>query len=121
MDSIVFPTLPTYLFESSLAGVLSLVLTVILPILAAILMKSRWSALQKGLVLLAMASAKAFLEAWIGATTSGEVFQWANTLYSVLVNFGIAVVAYVGLWKGTSIQQSALATGVTDSPRPVVQ
>ncbi len=118
MDSIVFPTLPTYLFESSLAGVLSLVLTVILPILAAVLMKSSWSAFQKGLVLLAMAAVKAFLEAWIGAATSGEVFQWANTLYSVLVNFGIAVVAYVGLLKNTSIQQSALAAGVTDNPRP---
>jgi cell shape-determining protein MreD len=119
MDSIVFPTLPTYLFESSLAGVLSLVLTVILPIVAALLMKSRWSALQKGLVLLFMAAVKAFLEAWIGAATSDEVFQWADTLYSVLINFGIAVVAYVGLWKGTSVQQSALATGVTDTPRPI--
>jgi uncharacterized membrane protein len=119
MDSVVFPALPTYLFEPSLAGVLSLLLTVILPILAAVLMKSRWSALQKGLVLLAMAAVKAFLEAWIGKVESGEVFFWADTLYSVLINFGIAVVAYVGLWKGTSIQQSALASGVTDTPRTI--
>jgi hypothetical protein len=117
VDSIVFPALPTYLFESSLAGVLSLVLTVILPVLAAVLMKSGWSAFQKGLVLLAVSALKAFIEAWIGAATSGEVFQWADTLYSVLINFGIAVVAYLGLLKGTSIQQSALATGVTDTPR----
>lgn len=119
MESIVFPTLPTYLFESSLAGVLSLAITVILPILAALLMKSRWSALQKGMVLLALASVKAFLEAWIGAATSGEHFLWSEALYSTIINFGLAVVAYVGLFRGTSIQQSALASGVTDSPRPV--
>lgn len=116
MDSVVFPTLPTYLFESSLAGVLSLVLTVILPILAALLMRSSWSALQKGLMLLALASVKAFLEGWVGAVTSEESFNFLDALYAALVNFGIAVVAYVGLWKGTTVQQSAMNSGVTDRP-----
>ncbi|HEY6117656.1 MAG TPA: hypothetical protein VI172_17010 [Candidatus Dormibacteraeota bacterium] len=116
MDSIVFPALPTYLFEASLAGVLSLALTVILPLLAALLMKSRWSPFAKGLVLLGLAAVKAFLEAWIGATTSGEAFNAAETVYATLINFGIAVAAYVGLLKGTTLQQSALAAGVTDRP-----
>lgn len=117
MDSIVFPALPTYLFEPSLAGVLSLALTVILPLLAALLMKSRWSPFAKGLVLLGLAGVKAVLEAWVGATASGEGFNAVETVYATLVNFGIAVAAYVGLIKGTSLQRSALASGVTDVPR----
>ncbi len=116
MDSIVFPSLPTYLFEPSLAGLLSLLLTVVLPLLAALLMKSRWSALQKGLVLLFLATVKAFLEAWIGQVNAGEHFDVARVLYADLINFAIAVVTYVGLLKGTAVQQAALESGVKDRP-----
>jgi predicted MFS family arabinose efflux permease len=116
MDSIVFPTLPTYLFEPSLAGALSLILTIILPLLAALLMKSRWSAFQKGVVLLLLATAKAFVEAWIGAVDSGEHFDLWRVLYADVINFGIAVGAYVGLLKGTAVQRSAIESGVKDRP-----
>ncbi len=112
MDSIVFPALPTYLFAPTLAGVLSLALTVILPLLAAVLMRSNWSAFKKGLVLLALAALKAFLEAWIGAVESAEAFDAFRVTYSLLINFGLAVVAYFGIWRHTDIQQSALSSGV---------
>lgn len=114
MDSIVVPTLPTYLFEPSLAGLLSLILTIILPLLAGLLMKSSWSAFQKGIVLLALATIKAFVEAWIGAVNSGEQFDLWRILYADLINFGVAVAAYVGLLKGTAVQQSAINAGVKD-------
>lgn len=111
MDSIVFPALPTYLFEPSLAGLLSLALTILLPLLAALLMRSSWSAFQKGLVLLLLASIKAFVEAWLGAVQSAEFFDLWRTLYACAINFGIAVAVHVGLLKGTSIQQNAIASG----------
>ncbi len=114
MDSIILPALPTYLFEPSLAGLLSLILTIILPLLAALLIKSSWSAFKKGIVLLLLASVKAFVEAWIGHVESGEFFDLWRTLYAVLVNFGIAVVFYVGLLKHTDVQQAALRSGVKD-------
>jgi hypothetical protein len=120
MDSIVFPALPTYLFEPSLAGVLSLLLTVVLPLLGALLMKSRWSAFRKGLVLLALAAVKAFLEAWIGATESGEGFDLAETVYSVLINFGLAVIVYVGLLRDTVWIRSAQASGPIRDSGPAV-
>lgn len=116
MDSVVFPALPTYLFEPSLAGVLSLALTVLLPLVGAILMRSNWSAFKKGLVLLALAAIKAFLEAWIGKVESAETFDFLRTAYAVLINFGLAVVFYVGLLKGTDIQQAALNSGVKPKP-----
>jgi len=116
VDSVVFPSLPTYLFEPSLAGVLSLALTVLLPLLAAVLMRSNWSAFKKGLVLLALAGLKAYMEAWIGHVESGEGFDFARTAYTVLVNFFIAVVTYVGILKGTDIQQAALNSGVKPKP-----
>lgn len=111
MDSVVFPQLPTYLFEPSLAGFLSLALTIILPLLAALLMRSSWSAFRKGLVLLALATIKAFVEAWLGHVTSHEHFDIARTLYADAVNFGVAVIAYFGALKGSATQQAALHGG----------
>jgi hypothetical protein len=116
MDSIVFPTLPTYLFEPSLAGLLSLIVTVLLPLLAALLMKSSWSAFQKGIVLLAMATAKAFFEAWLGAVNTGESFDLWRVLYADVINFGIAVAAYFGLYRDTAVQRAAINSGVKDRP-----
>lgn len=120
MDSVVFPQLPTYLFEPSLAGVLSLAVTCLLPLLAALLMKSSWSTVAKGLVLLALATIKAFVEAWLGATNSHEHFDVARTLYADVVNFGLAVIAYFGLLRGTATQQAALRGGpVKDGPNRI--
>jgi hypothetical protein len=120
MESIVFPTLPTYLFEPSLAGVLSLAVTVILPLVAALLMKRSWSALPKGLILLGFAAVKAFLEAWLGATEPNEVFNAWQAAYACLINFGIAVAAYFGLLGNTWLQQAAMDRGPVKggAPRP---
>jgi hypothetical protein len=111
MDSVVFPQLPTYLFAPNLAGFLSLAVTFLLPILAALLMKSSWSTVAKALVLLALATVKAFLEAWLGAVNSAEHFDLWRTLYADVINFGLAVVAYFGILRGTSTQQAALRGG----------
>jgi len=112
MDSIILPELPTYLFAPNLAGVLSLILTVLLPLGAALLMKQSWSTTAKGMVLLALAAVKAFAEAWLAATVSGVTFNAAEVGYAVVVNWGIAVAAYFGLLKDTDVQQSAIRAGV---------
>ena len=109
--SVIFPQLPTYLFAPNLAGVLSLVLTVVLPLGAALLMRQSWSAFRKGLVLLAMSAAKAFLEAWLAAVDAGTVFNFATTGYAIVVNFLIAVVFYFGLLRNTDIQLRAMNSG----------
>ena len=120
MDSVVFPQLPTYLFEPSLAGVLSLIVTFLLPLAAALLMKRSWSTAAKAIVLLALATIKAFAEAWLGASTSGEHFDIARTIYADLVNFGLAVIAYFGVLRGTVTQQAAINGGpVKDGPNAI--
>lgn len=117
MDSIVFPTLPTYVGAPNLAGLLSLAVTVLLPIIAALFMRSSWSAFRKGLVLFLLAAIKAFLEAWLGAVVDHEQFNFVTAAYSTLVQFVLAVVAYIGLIKNTAAQQAALNGGpVNDRP-----
>ncbi|MFI1194097.1 hypothetical protein ACH4T9_12680 [Micromonospora sp. NPDC020750] len=112
MDSVVLPELPTYLFAPNLAGVLSLALTFLLPLVAALFMRTSWSAFRKGLVLFAVAAVKTFLEAWLVASTANVGFNFGEAGYAVLVNFGLAVVFYVGLLKDTRAQQAAISGGV---------
>ncbi|MFI2663292.1 hypothetical protein [Micromonospora carbonacea] len=112
MDSVILPELPTYLFAPTLAGVLSLALTFLLPLVAALFMRTSWSAFRKGLVLLAVAAVKTFLEAWLVAVEASVGFNFADAAYAVLVNFGLAVVFYVGLLKDTRAQQAAISGGV---------
>lgn len=111
MDSVILPELPTYLFAPNLAGVLSLVLTFLLPLIAALFMRTSWSTARKGLVLLAVAALKAFLEAWLVAVEAGVGFNFAEVGYATLVNFGLAVVFYFGLLKNTGVQQAAINGG----------
>ncbi len=120
MDSVIFPELPTYVGEPSLAGLLSLAVTFLLPLLAALFMRSSWSAFRKGVVLFAFAAVKAFIEAWLGAVNDGVAFNYVTVAYSIVVQFGMAVVAYVGLLKSTAVQQAAIEGGpVNDRPRHV--
>lgn len=110
-ESILLPELPTYLFAPTLAGLLSLLLTFGLPLAAALFMRTIWSAWAKGLVLLGVSAVKTFLEAWAAAVDVGTAFNWTTALYAVLVNFGLAVVFYVGLLKKTTVQQAAIRSG----------
>lgn len=116
MDSnVIFPELPTYVGVPSLAGLLSLVLTVALPVLAALFMRVHWSTFAKGLVLLVFAAVKAFLEAWLITATTHTGFDVGRVSYTVVVQFTLAVVAYFGLLRGTAVQQAAIQGGVVSS------
>lgn len=113
-DSLLFPELPTYLFAPSLGGILSLVLNVVLPVLAALLMKQSWSTSVKGTVLLLMSAVKSLVEAWLAANDAGQAFNLTGALTSTAVVFGVAVLSYFGLLKNTSLQRAAITSGVKD-------
>jgi hypothetical protein len=108
------PQLPLYLFEPSLGGVLSTVLTFLLPLVAALVIRQSWGTGLKGTALLAVAAVKVFLEAVIAHINSGVSFNVWVILYGVLLNFLVAVAVHFGLLRGTSIQQSAVNSGNTD-------
>ena len=63
-------------------------------------------------MLLILATIKAYAEAWLGAVNHDEAFNFVGAAYSTMVQFVLAVVAYVGLLKGTVVQQAAIGGGV---------
>ncbi len=108
-----FPVLPTYLFEPNLAGTISLILTLVLPVFAALFMKASWSPTVKAVVLLAASAVKTLLEQWLVSLNNGYVVDWWTLTYTVLLNLVIAIAGYFGLGiKGSSPQQAALNGGV---------
>jgi hypothetical protein len=113
--NVIFPKLPTYVGVPSPAGYLSLFVTVILPIIAGLFMRAHWNTMAKGLVLLAVAAVKAFLEAWIASNDAHTHFNAGAAGYSAVIMFALGVVSYFGIWRGTTVQQAALAGGVLPS------
>lgn len=115
-DSLVFPELPTYLFAPTLAGLLSLLLNFVLPLLAGLLMKASWSTPVKGTILLFLSAVKGFLESWLAADAAHAAFPVGGAVMNSLVVWGIAVATYFGLLRGSSLQRAAITSGVKDRP-----
>lgn len=114
-SNVIFPELPTYTGVVSWGGFLSLLVTVALPVVAGLFMRTTWSTSAKGFVLLCCSAVKAFGEAWILAADAHTHFDAGRAGYATVVSFTLAVVAYFGLVKNMSIQQAAIRRGFVKS------
>src|SRR5689334_3356929 len=102
------PALPVYGFDpSSISGLLSLVITVLLPLVVGLLTTRTTSAGLKAVLLLLAAGVKAFLEAWLQAANTAVDFAFVPVAISIAVNFAIAVVVHFGLWKPVGASDAA--------------
>ena len=108
------PEIPIYGFAPDAGGLLGLLLTVILPLIAGLLMKQSWGTGTKGAILLILAAVKVTIEAALMANNKGVDFEFIPVVYTVAINFAIAVAAHFGLWKNTAPQKAAINSGITD-------
>lgn len=108
------PTLPVYGFEPNLGGLLSLAITVALPILVGLVTRRSTSAAVKAVLLFALAAVKTVLEAWLQAANTSADFVWIPVVYSALVTFAIAVAVHFGLYKPTGVAGAAQDSLVRD-------
>lgn len=91
----------------------SLLVAVGLPVVTALLSKPSWSSTTKGLVLLALAAVKTFAEAFI--VSGGVHFDAIDSLWTVGINFVIAVAAYFGILRGSTVISKAQGALVKDN------
>lgn len=109
------PSLPVYGFDpASLSGLLSLAVTVLLPLLVGLVTTRTVSPGAKAVLLLFAAAVKTLLEAWLQAANSGVDFALVPVAISVAVNFAIAVVVHFGLWKPVGASAAAQRTFTSD-------
>lgn len=114
------PDLPVYGFRPDLGGVLGAIIMVGLPILVGLLTTRKVSPVAQGVLLLALAAVKVVLEAWLQSINTHVPFEFAPILYTVLINFIIAVAVHFGLYKpstnsGASVANWAANNGVKSS------
>lgn len=103
-----------YVFQPDLGGLLSLILTILLPIIVALVTKRSQPAAVKSLLLLLLAALSTFIQAWVGALSAGTPFVWTVVAYNVIVNFVIAVAVHFGLWKPTGTTDTAQDSLIAD-------
>lgn len=102
---------PIYAFQPNLGGLLSLLLTIALPLIAGLLSKRSWSSNAKFLMLLAVATVKTFLEGWISALNDSVPFAFIPVVMNLVINFVVAVAIHFGAWKPSGASDTVLDTG----------
>ena len=97
MDNL--PELPVYTFAPNTGGILSLILTIVLPLLVAIITTRVTSAGTKGILLLVIVVIKTTVEAVISNNNDYINFAWTPFLMNMIINFTIAAIMHFGIWK----------------------
>ncbi|MFI6228642.1 hypothetical protein ACIBCR_15175 [Micromonospora echinospora] len=110
------PSLPVYGFEPNLGGLLSLAITIVLPILVGLVTRHSTSAGAKATLLLFLSAVNAILSAWLQAENTSAVFEWIPVVYSTFINFAIAVAVHFGWYKPAGISDAAQRSLVKDRP-----
>lgn len=113
------PELPAYGFTPTLGSLLSLVVTVLLPVLVGLLTKASWSGRAKAILLLALSAVNALVTSGLEAANTGVDWEFIPVLYTIVINFMIAVAVHFGLWKPVGTSEAAQRSLVTDRSRPL--
>lgn len=112
------PPLPVYGFAPNLGGLLSLAITIVLPILVGLVTKRSTGAGVKAVLLLVLAAVNAVLSAWLQSVNTAAVFDWIPVVYTTAVNFLIAVAMHFGLWRPTGVADAAQDRVMADPSGP---
>lgn len=98
------------IYHFDTATIISLIVSVVIPLVSALLYRAHWSITIIGVLTLALSFANGFLTQWADA---GNTFAWQAALATTAVDFVMAVVAHKGVWKATPLEANLIAF-----PRP---
>lgn len=112
------PELPVYAFQPNWGGLLSMVLTLVLPLAVAVITTRVTSSRVKGVLLLLVVAVKTLTEALIANNNDVINFAWVPFLMNLVLNFTLAVMAHMGFWKPTGAAAS-IQDNVGVKPRTI--
>lgn len=87
------------------ALVLSIVVSVFIPLVAALLTRSKWSKEVTGYLSLLLSAISGFCVEWAQASDISH-FNWKVAALNAIVAYVVAVSAHVGAWTKTSVEAS---------------
>lgn len=95
------PELPMYAFQPNVGGLLSLILTLLLPLAVAVITTRVTEAKVKGILLIIAVAVKTLVEALIANGNDVINFAWIPFLMNLVLNLALAVMMHLGVWKPT--------------------
>lgn len=95
------PELPVYAFQPNFGGLLSMILTLVLPLAVAVITTRVTSSNVKATLLLIVVAVKTLVEALISNGSDYINFGWIPFLMNLILNLALAVVMHFGVWKPT--------------------
>lgn len=95
------PELPVYSFQPNWGGLFSLILTVALPLLVAVITTRVTSAKVKTILLIIVVAIKTTVEALVSNGNDVVNFAWIPFLMNIVFNLVLAIVIHLGVWKPT--------------------
>lgn len=100
------PELPVYTFTPTGAGIFSLILTILLPLVVAVITTRVTHPGVKFMLLLFVVGIKTTIEAVVANNSDYINFAWVPFLMNLIINMGIAIAAHFGVWKPTGAAAS---------------
>jgi len=101
--------------EISTEQMVTLLVTVIAPLIVGLLTKASWSANLKAILLLGISAAIGVAQGFLAAP-AGTTWAWQVAVVNGVIAWVIAVATHYGLWKPTGITAKVVAIGVADPP-----
>lgn len=98
------------LFHPDTAMVLSLVLSVFIPLLSSLLGRAHWPSEVLGIFTLAISTVNGFFTEWSESSNSHH-YDWKTALGIALGSFVFASLGRIVLWVGTKTDAQLLAVG----------
>jgi len=102
------PELPVLVFAPNLGGLLSLLVTILLPLAVGVVTTRLTSSAAKALILLAFSAVKVVVESAIAAEAAGVPWAFVPVVMNVLINFGVACAIHFGFWKPTGVSDNVI-------------
>jgi hypothetical protein len=101
------------LLHPDTATIVSLVVSVLIPLCSATLTRAHWPVELLGVLTMALAVVNGFFTEWADA---GSHFDWQVALSRAVVSFVLAVAAHYGVWKGTATTSKLIAFPTKRTP-----
>lgn len=103
----------------NLAGLISILLSVVLPATVGLVTKMSTHATLKAFLLPLLAAVTAVLSQYVNDVSAGHEFSWSTTALAALIGYGVAVAVHFGIMIPTGLKAAAQNALVAD-PAPVV-
>lgn len=107
------------LFQPTLLGVLTFLVSILLPLLVGLVTTKVTSSGLKAVLLAAAALVTSIVTSWIAAINTGQPFD----LWTALLTFGgvfvVAVASHFGVWKPTGASAAAQSVGASTGSHSV--